>query len=133
MESRLKHFENEFKRGKLKKEEYIKKIHDLHAVLWDYLDFIKDKNVDSIEIANEYIVLKTRNSIKMICDPEDERIIPIEILNFGDYESSEIRMMHRLLKKDSILLDIGANIGWCSLNLSRAVPKGRILAFEPIS
>jgi len=132
VESRLKHFENEFKKGNLKKEKYIKKIHDLHAVLWDYLDFIQDKNVDSIEITKERIVLKTRNGIKMICDPEDERFIPIEILNFGDYESSEIYMARRFLKKDSILLDIGANIGWCSLNLSKYVPKGRILAFEPI-
>ncbi len=132
MENRLRYFENEFKKGSLKKDKYINKMHDLHVLLWNYLDFIKDKNVDSIKITEEHIVLKTRSGIKMICDPEDERSIPIEILNFGDYESSEIRMMHRFLKVDSILLDIGANIGWCSLNLSRAVPKGRILAFEPI-
>lgn len=132
MENRLRYFENEFKKGSLKKDKYINKMHDLHVLLWNYLDFIKDKNVDSIKITEENLVLKTRSGIKMICDPEDERSIPIEILNFGDYESSEIRMMHRFLKMDSILLDIGANIGWCSLNLSRAVPKGRILAFEPL-
>jgi FkbM family methyltransferase len=36
------------------------------------------------------------------------------------------------LKDDSVIFDIGANIGWYSLNLSGVVSKGKIFAFEPI-
>lgn len=130
--SKLKQLENEFKNGLIEKEVYIRKMHDLHRVLWAYLEFIQDKNIDSIEISREQILFKTKDAIKMICDSEDERIIPIEILNFGDHEKDELQMIRRFLKKDSIVLDIGANIGWYSLNLAKDVPEGCIMAFEPI-
>jgi len=130
--SKLKQLENKFKKGLIKKEDYIKRMHDLHIVLWDYLDFIQDKNIGSIEISKEQILFKTKDGIKIVCDVGDERIAPIEVLNFGDYEAAELRMMRRFLKKDSIMLDIGANIGWYCLNLAKDVSKGRVLAFEPI-
>lgn len=130
--SKLRQLENEFKNGLIKKEDYIRTMHDLHMVLWDYFDFIQDKNIDSIEISREQILLKTKAGIKMVCDAEDERIIPIEILNFGDYETDEIQMIRRFLKKDSVIIDIGAHIGWYCLNLAKSLPEGRIIAFEPI-
>lgn len=130
--NKLRKLETEFKKGRLKKEDYIRKMHAMHNILWHYLDFIKGRNVSSIEISKEHIMLTTKNGIKMICDSEDERTIPVEILNFGDHEAEELCMIRKFLCEDSVLLDIGANIGWYCLNLAGDVPKGRILAFEPI-
>lgn len=132
MTSKLVRIRELYKQGLMNKEVYIKKMHHIHAVLWDYLDFIQNENVESLTISRENIILTTHDGIKMVCDREDERIIPIEILNFGGYETAEIRMIRHFLDEDSVIIDIGANIGWYSLNLSRDVTKGRIIAFEPI-
>lgn len=131
--NKLKQLEEKFKKGHIKKSEYIKKMHSLHLVLWDYFDFIQGKNIKSIEISQEKIIFETKDRIKMFGNREDERIIPIEILNFGDCEADEILMARKFLKKDSIILDIGANIGWYCLSLFKNVSNGQIIAFEPAS
>ncbi len=39
--------------------------------------------------------------------------------------------LFELCKKDSVVLDIGVNIGWTALNLSRICTAGRVIGFEP--
>lgn len=130
--SKMRQLEEKFKKKEIVKEEYIKKMYELHRDLWGYSEFINNKNINSIKISKENIILETKNGIKLICNPEDERATPVEILNFGDYESEEIQMIQHFLKADSVILDIGANIGWYSLHLASKVPHGKVIAFEPI-
>ncbi len=130
--NRLQSLQNKFKGGLIKKEDYIKKMHDLHATLWEYADFLDNKNIDFIKILKSEIVFQTKEGIQMICDRNDERTTPVEILNFDDYEKEELNMMRTFLKKDSVVLDIGANIGWYTLNIAQNVPNGLIMAFEPV-
>ena len=131
--SGLRRLLNQFKKGSLSKASYIRKMHDIHRILWDYSDFIQDKNISFIKISKDQVSFTTQNGIGIICDLDDQRATPIEILNFYDYESDQLRMMRKFLNPRSIILDIGANIGWYSLNLSKYVPAGRIIAFEPIA
>lgn len=128
----LKALYSQFKNGKLTKALYIRKMHGIHKILWEYQNFIQDKNVSSIKISKDDITLTTKSGIVLICDPLDERALPIEILNFGDYEDTEMRMIKQFLHSNAVVLDIGANMGWYSLNLSKAVPSGSVIAFEPI-
>lgn len=130
--NKLVEIEKKYKTGHFSKKAYINLMHKRHLVLWEYLDFIKNKNIASIEINQGRIIIKTNDEIRLICDPLDKRHILKEILNFGDYEPVELQMSKRFLKKDSVVLDIGANIGWYAINLSKSVPQGRIIAFEPI-
>ncbi len=130
--SRLRELEEKFKKKEISKDEYIKKIYELHTELWNYSEFIKGKNINSINISEEGVLFETKNKIKLVFDTEDERATPLEILNFGDYESEEIRMINKFIKEDNIILDIGANIGWYSINLAAKVPHGKVIAFEPI-
>jgi FkbM family methyltransferase len=62
----------------------------------------------------------------------DKRIAAIEILNFNFYEKKDSEMIFNLLEKDYIIFDIGANIGWYSLNIAQQFPESQIFAFEPI-
>ena len=123
--------EKKYKKGSITKQDYISKMHRLHRTLWDHSGFIKKKNVSSIVISSELIVLETKDGIKMICDPNDERTVPVEIMNFGDYERKELEMMRNFIGPKSVILDIGANVGWYSLNYSRIANKGLVLAYEP--
>jgi FkbM family methyltransferase len=49
----------------------------------------------------------------------------------GDYETGELALISRLLHRDSVFLDVGANVGIFSLVASKAAPLGKIFAFEP--
>ena len=130
--NKLAEIEKQYKSGRFSKKAYINLLHKRHLALWEYLDFIKNKNIASIEINQNRIVLKTKDDIRLICDSLDRRHMFMEILNFGNYEPAELQMIKHFLKKDSVVLDIGANIGWYAINLSKSVPEGRIIAFEPI-
>ncbi|MFY9345055.1 MAG: FkbM family methyltransferase [Planctomycetota bacterium] len=44
---------------------------------------------------------------------------------------SNFVLQHLVLRDDAVVLDIGANLGWYSLLLSRRCPRARIHAFEP--
>jgi len=130
--SDLEKLENKYKKGLIKKETYIEEMYGFHKILWDYSNFISNRNIKQIEISNKQILFTTKTDIKLICDADDQRSIATEILNFKDYEADELRAVRKFLKKDSVILDIGANIGWYSLNLSKDVPDGKIIAFEPV-
>ncbi len=129
----LKLLENYYKSEKMNKQEYIQRMHDIHKILFEYSSFIKNKDIKKIEIEDSQVVITTReNEIKLLCDEFDHRIVPIEILNFDFYEKEEINLILKLIKENSVILDIGANIGWYSLKIAKNINNVRILAFEPI-
>jgi FkbM family methyltransferase len=77
-----------------------------------------------------------RSGIKLVCDRDDLRIIPTEILNFGDYDAEELNVISFLLSKienkHPVVFDIGSNIGWYSLNIAQNMRNAKVYAFEPI-
>ncbi len=55
-----------------------------------------------------------------------------EIIDTGEFEPANARVMEKLVGLGDTVLDIGANIGYFTLLLSRLVgPSGRVVAFEP--
>lgn len=51
----------------------------------------------------------------------------------GDFDTDEIRSALRLIEKESIVLDVGANIGFWSVPLARHLTgRGRLHSFEPV-
>ena len=129
----LENIKKEFLSGKIAKADYIQKMHGVHQNLFEYARFIKDTDISSILITDYNVIMFTRDrGIRLYVDPLDERIVPIEILNFGSYEKQEFEMIAKLLTDVSTVMDIGANIGWYSLNLVMIKPELCIHAFEPI-
>lgn len=121
----------------LNKAEYIKNMYKSHKNLFLYSELIKYTNISKIIIEDNSVIMVTRDlNIKLICKQDDERIVPIEILNFGNYEKKEMDFITKVIKliptpKKSIL-DIGANIGYISLLLEKLFSDITIYAFEPI-
>ena len=76
---------NKYFTGKLTKTTYIQKMHTLHRRLFDYAQFIKSTDIAEIRIADDNIIMTTKDKkIKLLIDIYDKRIIPIEILNFNN-------------------------------------------------
>ncbi len=49
----------------------------------------------------------------------------------GYYETLEVWALKKLIKPDSVILDVGAHIGTWSLLFAKMAPAGRVYAFEP--
>lgn len=50
----------------------------------------------------------------------------------GSFEPAEIAFLKRTVKPGMTFVDVGANIGWFTLQAARAVgPTGRVISFEP--
>jgi FkbM family methyltransferase len=64
------------------------------------------------------------------CDLRDH--VQKQIYFFGCYEPIENYLLSQLVKEDSIVLDVGANIGFYSLTLSNAIKSGQVYSFEAV-
>lgn len=119
--------------GKLTKSAYIDAMHEHHARLFDYADYIRDTEIASLEISDAGVIVTYRGSgVRLLCDPDDKRITPIETLNFGSYEQAEARLFFHLIGEGKTFVDIGANVGWYSLTAARRFPSITVHAFEPM-
>ena len=57
---------------------------------------------------------------------------PFNLMNGGRYEEENVDVLFSFIKEDTVFLDIGANIGFFSLKMSRRLgPNGRVYGFEP--
>ena len=57
---------------------------------------------------------------------------PFNLMNGGRYEEENVDVLFSFVKEDTVFLDIGANIGFFSLKISRRLgPNGRVYGFEP--
>lgn len=121
--------------GEIRKTEYIAAMSRLHSALFEYAALTKNTDVRAIHIADGEVVFTLKGPVgdmEMICDPADQRMAPLEIMNFGGYEQADFEMVQRLLHGCRTVFDVGANIGWYSLQIAKVLPAAQIVAFEPI-
>jgi FkbM family methyltransferase len=132
-DNNLVDLKNKYKKGLLSKSTYISRMHKFHAILHKYSDFIKDTDISSVEIRDGQTTMTARKSgIKLFSNGVDERIIPVEILNFGNFEAEFLEIILEMIADNGVIIDIGANVGWYSLNLAISIKKSKIYALEPI-
>ncbi len=56
----------------------------------------------------------------------------IELINGGRYEPNNLEVLFSFLRPESVFLDIGANVGFFSLQVAKRLKKpGRVISFEP--
>lgn len=74
------------------------------------------------------VVVPLFKDIKFICYPQSSFGSLIVYTNYPEY--SETRLVQKLLRKNSVFIDVGANIGYYSLLAASIIKKGKIFAFE---
>ncbi|MDX2007805.1 MAG: FkbM family methyltransferase [Meiothermus sp.] len=60
------------------------------------------------------------------------RYISSQVYWSGLFERDVLSILDQLLEPESVMLDIGANIGVMTLYAAKRVPRGRVLSFEPM-
>lgn len=119
--------------GHLSKQEFTDQAHALHSLLFEYPNFMQGTDISAIEITGYGVVLTERSSaIRFRCDSRDKRTAPIETLNFGTFEREDEQTLYKAAEGCQTIFDIGANIGWYTLNLAKRFPNAQIHAFEPL-
>ncbi len=70
------------------------------------------------------------NGLLMDLDPSE--YLQAFIYNFGGYEFPSLRLIQRVVRKNDVVLDIGAQVGFMSLVFANLVgPEGHVYSFEP--
>lgn len=125
---------SQFSQGLISKAEYITEMYRKHhSKLFQYSEHLKSSNISRIDILDDQVIMTTRDKgAKFICSEGDYRIAPIEILNFADYEKENGVIIDFLLKDNDVFFDVGANMGWYSINMALSNPKLKIYCFDPI-
>lgn len=133
--------ESDFLQGKLSKSEYITQMYSLHDKLFEYANFIASRDIAEISITPNCVCLTTNalglptscgGGVKLLLQRNCERITPLEILNFRFYEKVDSAMIVQLVENNSVVFDIGGNIGYYSIALSKCRQNLTIYAFEPV-
>lgn len=94
--------------------------------LFKFLDNITPEMRDNI-------VIKTKHGYKLLISPLFDKGIERVIFKKGSYEEGTLWCFNKILKKEDIVADIGANIGLTSIYASKLVGrKGRVFSFEPM-
>ena len=117
------------------KSEYLDKISNYHKILYQYPKLVKESIIKSIKITEAGLIFTIKdldNEFKIFSKNFDQRHACLEILNFHDYEKFEKNMIKLISKKSKVIFDIGANIGFYSILMSKISPKSLIYAFEPV-
>jgi len=122
-----------YNKSKINRWDYIDKMHEYNKVLTWIAENLDQTDIQSIQITKSGLLFTTRKDcLQLVCNGVDRRVAPLDILNFGNYEAEEIDFLQKILKQGSVVMDIGANIGWNSLVLNTRVDGLVIHAFEPI-
>ena len=92
----------------------------------------QDKNRDYAHTNDRTVVIRELDGgIRLFVDLADH-VIGLNIVR-GHYETDEVRFALSLLKPGDVAIDVGAHIGFFTMQMASAVgADGRVYAFEPI-
>lgn len=133
-QQRLDEIIAQYQSGALTRDEFWRAMQQRHLQLREYSQLVGDAQVERIEIDASEVRIVLRNGLKVRWNPEDVRTVPNIVLNHTEYERDELALLERLGGECSVILDIGANIGWYSLHLAHLLrdQPTQIYAFEPV-
>lgn len=131
----LKENKAAFLNNQIEKYEYMERMFNVHKILYEYADFINRTNVLEISIKNGNVYfnfLSNGVQINMVCIPYDITSVPFTFLDFGSYDMEETKFLFDIVKDNDVVLDIGANLGWYTLNWLKKAKDVAVYSFEPM-
>lgn len=130
-----KQYENS---GKEKRDrvEYQKAVHSNLMKMADVKSLMEKSSVNRLVVEESGIYVELETGIKLYMNENDYMEVPVACLCGGDYEPEETGMVKKILShykedKNFTVFDIGANIGWYSLNILNMCPHMKVFSFEP--
>ncbi len=103
-------------------------------VPWNsYNRYLKKRNLKNLRIQFPIINSVSFNHVDFLIYLEKKGIIEEMILREGSYEGELLKVADRFIREKTIIIDVGANIGFESLYFSKKYPDNLVLSYEPTS
>lgn len=126
-------------KSKSDREQYFRAMLQAITQMTDADCLMENSIIDKIEIGRKGIAIllnEAHGGFRMHINQKDFEEVPISILCYGQYESEETFMVLKLLEyyrgeKEITVFDIGANVGWYTLNILSRFPEMTVHSFEP--
>lgn len=132
LKEKFRALKEDFLNSRLGRFEYLAQKHEFNKLIFEYAREIKDTEIQKIEIEQGEVIFTLKQfNLKMLSD-KGCRSAPLEILNFGSYEKEEAFFVFQIVQDRDLILDIGANLGWYSIQLAKRFENTVIHSFEPI-
>jgi FkbM family methyltransferase len=121
----------------------LKLIHNLKSLLfqiiyfglevpWNsYNKYINKRSIKSLGIKFPIVDLINFNGVEFLIYFESKGIIEELILKEGAYEEDLITIADYFIQEKTIIIDVGANVGFESLYFARKYPANLIYSYEP--
>lgn len=106
----------------------------LRKLYWlpgNYFIYLLFSKLFNSKIKTDSVIIHTPLNYKIRVNPQ--KYIGNTIFWRGAHEWHIIFILKKILKKNNIVLDVGANIGEVTLCCASLVPDGKVYAFEPVS
>jgi FkbM family methyltransferase len=123
-----------YARGELARDDFWTQAQREYRRLREHSSLPASGAVKGIRDTGGELVMELRDGLKMRWDIEDLRTAPNMLLNHGEYEARELHVLLDAARQAQIVFDVGANVGWYTLNIARAIARrgGHLYSFEPI-
>ena len=121
----------EYLKGGIEKHQYIEEMFEYHKHLFEYPRLL-NAPLEKIEISRDQVLFIFDNEVRLCCDGRDAYSIPLSFLNLAEFETEENRMIYRLIEPGDVVFDVGANIGWYTINILLRRRGTSVYSFEPI-
>lgn len=120
-----------FNSGGIPKRLYWRLMRERFLPIIEYEKLIKENcNLQSITIEGDNAYITTDKGIKLFID-FSQSVSRAEFIMTGS-EVEDWNIMMKLIPNNAVIFDIGANVGWVTLNIRHAHPKSKIYSFEPV-
>lgn len=137
---KINELKSSFIKNEIDKQSFIKEMHKHHSTLFDFSKNLKSTDVEKIEILSDKVLFTIKHraispdvkGVVFIVDQNDQRVTPVETFNFDSYEYQDFKMLINLFGDNQVFLDVGANVGFHSLSLSKMFVNSQFYAFEPV-
>lgn len=134
---KIHNLKEKFAISQIEKKDFIDRIHSFHLILQEFSTEISNTEIEKIEIIDKQVLFHIKNHFgdqhsKFIANFEDKRDPPLESFNFNIYEGKDSLMIFEMLKHSDVVFDIGANIGWYSIQFAKMNESKEIYSFEPV-
>ncbi len=116
----------------IERDDYWAAMREHHVGLLDYLQLLTRAGFEALEIGADGLLLRDRDGVRWSWQPDQVRSPLTVRLNDGAYEERVGQLLAALAATTAVVLDVGANIGYYSVQLARVPSVRRVHAFEPI-
>src|SRR5205085_12352859 len=97
--------------------------------MWRHLDFVRTRS--GSYLGSGIALTHLADGTRMLINANDDGC-PMGILSGGRHEENNTQLLLSFVDPDTVLVDIGANIGFFSVSIAqRLTGRGHVHAFEP--